>query len=63
MYKRIFKRLIDFTIALIGLICVSPILSVVTVLLHFANKGAGTFLCKNDQDFTEEFLRLSSSRQ
>lgn len=43
MYKNCFKRLIDFTLALFGLICVSPILLVVTVLLHFANKGAGAF--------------------
>lgn len=43
MYKHFFKRLIDFLLALIGLICVSPILIVVTILLHFANKGAGAF--------------------
>ena len=43
MYKHFFIRFIDFTLALIGLICVSPILLVVTILLHFANKGAGAF--------------------
>ena len=43
MYKHFFKRLIDFLLALVGLICVSPILIVVTILLHFANKGAGAF--------------------
>ena len=43
MYKHFFKRVIDFTLALIGLICVSPILLVVTILLHFANKGGGAF--------------------
>ena len=43
MYKNCVKRIIDFTLALVGLICVSPILLVVTVLLHFANKGAGAF--------------------
>lgn len=43
MYKHFFKRVIDFTLALIGLICVSPILLVVAILLHFANKGAGAF--------------------
>ncbi len=43
MYKHFFKRLFDFLLALIGLICTSPILLVVTVLLHFANKGAGAF--------------------
>jgi len=43
MYKNFFKRIIDFTLALIGLICVSPILLVVTIWLHFANKGGGAF--------------------
>ena len=43
MYKRFFKRIIDFTLASIGLICVSPILLIVTIWLHFANKGAGAF--------------------
>ena len=43
MYKNFFKRLIDFTIALIGLVCLSPILLIVTIWLHFANKGAGAF--------------------
>lgn len=43
MYKRFFKRFIDFWVALIALICISPILIVVTVWLHFANKGAGAF--------------------
>lgn len=43
MYKHFFKRFFDFWIALIVLICISPILLVVTIWLHFANKGAGTF--------------------
>ena len=43
MYKHFFKRFIDFWIALIALICISPLLLVVTVWLHFANKGAGAF--------------------
>ena len=43
MYKHFFKRFFDFWIALIGLICISPILLVVTIWLHFANKGAGAF--------------------
>lgn len=41
MYKHFFKRVLDFSIALIALICISPILLVVTIWLHFANKGAG----------------------
>ena len=43
MYKNFFKRFLDFWIALIALICLSPILLVVTIWLHFANKGAGAF--------------------
>ena len=43
MYKHFLKRFFDFWIALIALICISPILIVVTIWLHFANKGAGAF--------------------
>lgn len=43
MYKNFFKRFFDFWIALIALICISPILLVVIIWLHFANKGAGAF--------------------
>ena len=43
MYKNFFKRVLDFCISLVALICISPILLVVTVWLHFANKGAGAF--------------------
>lgn len=43
MYKHFFKRFLDFFISLIALIIISPILIVVTIWLHFANKGAGAF--------------------
>lgn len=43
MYKHFFKRFLDFWISLIALIVISPILLVVTIWLHFANKGAGAF--------------------
>ena len=56
MYKNFFKRLIDFTIALIALLCLSPVLLIVTIWLHFANKGAGAFFtqerpCKDAKIF------------
>lgn len=47
MYKHFFKRFFDFWISLIALICISPILLVVTIWLHFANKGAGAFFTQN----------------
>ncbi len=43
MYRDFFKRGIDFLIALVVLVCISPVLAVVTIWLHFANKGAGAF--------------------
>jgi undecaprenyl phosphate N,N'-diacetylbacillosamine 1-phosphate transferase len=43
MYKKIFKRPLDFLGALFLLLVLSPLLLVVTVWLHFANKGAGVF--------------------
>ena len=43
MYKNFFKRVLDFIISLLALICLSPILLVVTIWLHFVNKGAGAF--------------------
>lgn len=43
MYKHFFKRFIDFCISLVALIVISPILLVITIWLHFANKGAGAF--------------------
>ena len=43
MYKIFFKRFFDFSISLIALICLSPFLLVITIWLHFANKGAGAF--------------------
>lgn len=43
MYKHCFKRILGFTISLLALVCLSPLLLVVTIWLHFANKGAGAF--------------------
>ncbi len=43
MYKHFFKRILDFCVSIVVLICISPILLVVTIWLHFANKGSGAF--------------------
>lgn len=43
MYKHFFKRVIDFTIVLMTLLVIWPILLVITIWLHFTNKGAGAF--------------------
>ncbi len=41
MYKYFFKRLIDFTLVLIALLIIWPVLVIVAIWLCFANKGAG----------------------
>lgn len=43
MYKHFFKRLIDFIIVFCVLAVIWPILLVITLWLHFANKGTGAF--------------------
>ena len=44
MYKNFFKRLIDFTLSLIGLIILSPLFIIVTIALAIANGGKPFFL-------------------
>lgn len=43
MYKNCFKRVIDFLIVLTALLIIWPFLLIITIWLHFANKGAGAF--------------------
>lgn len=43
MYRRFFKRFLDIIISFTALVCLSPLLIIVTIWLHFANRGAGAF--------------------
>ena len=43
MYKHFFKRLLDFFISAAVLLIVWPILLLIAIFLHFANRGAGAF--------------------
>lgn len=47
LYRDFFKRSIDILASGCGLIVLSPVLAVVTVWLHFANKGAGAFFTQD----------------
>ena len=44
MYKDFWKRMIDFIFSLLALAILWPILLVITIWLHFANKGGRGFL-------------------
>ncbi len=43
IYSNHLKRVFDIVLSFIALVCLLPILLLVTVWLHFANKGTGTF--------------------
>lgn len=58
MYKHFFKRLIDFTIALIVLLVIWPILLLITIWLHFANKGAGAFFTQERPGKEEKIFKV-----
>ncbi len=47
MYKKFFKRLLSFTIALVALLLIWWFLAIVAIWLHFANKGAGAFFTQD----------------
>lgn len=46
MYKNIFKRVLDFSLSLVGLVILSPIFILVTILLFFSNNGKPFFFQK-----------------
>lgn len=47
MYQSFFKRLIDFLIVFGVLLVIWPILLLITLWLHFANKGSGVFFTQD----------------
>lgn len=58
MYKNFFKRLIDFCIVLCALTVIWPILLVITIWLHFANKGAGAFFYQERPGKDEKIFKV-----
>ena len=56
MYKSFFKRLCDFSIVLLALLCIWWLIAIIAIWLHFANKEAGAFFSqirigKNERPF------------
>jgi lipopolysaccharide/colanic/teichoic acid biosynthesis glycosyltransferase len=47
IYRNCIKRVLDFLIAFTSLVCLSPLILVVTIWLFFANKGAGVFFLQD----------------
>ncbi len=58
MYKRFFKRFFDFIMSLVAIIILSPLFVVVTIWLHFANKGAGAFFTQERPGKNEKIFKV-----
>lgn len=58
MYKHFFKRSIDFTISLIALISIGWFLAIVSIWLHFANKGAGAFFLQERPGMDSKIFKV-----
>ena len=62
MYRNFLKRLIDFFIVLSALLIIWPILLIIIIFLHFANKGAGVFFPQARPGKNAQILRLLNLR-
>ncbi len=58
MYRKHFKRIIDFTLSLLGLLVLSPIFLVLSLLLAVANRGAGAFFTQARPGKDEKIFRV-----
>lgn len=63
MYKHFGKRVIDFIFALIVLIILFIPLLIITIWLHFANKGAGAFFFQERPGKNEKYSRFANLNQ
>lgn len=58
MYKNGIKRILDFSVALVAFVCISPIFLGLVLFLHFANKGAGVFFTQDRPGKDAHIFRL-----
>ena len=58
VYRRYFKRCIDFCLSLVMLILLSPVIIVVASSLYFANKGAGVFFLQERPGKNEKIFKV-----
>jgi len=58
MYKNCFKRIFDFCVSFLVLVCLSPFLIVITIWLKVANKGAGAFFFQPRPGKNEKIFKV-----
>lgn len=57
LYIHFVKNPLDFVCALIAIVLLSPLLTAIAVILHFANKGAGAFFTQPRPGKDEKTIR------
>ncbi len=58
IYKRYFKRLLDFFFSFLGIIIISPVFLLLWIWLSIANKGAGAFFYQERPGKDEKIFRV-----
>ena len=58
MYKHFFKRVLDIVISGIALLLIGWLLILITIFLHFANKGAGAFFLQERPGKDEKIFKI-----
>ena len=58
MYQNYFRRIIDFILAGIALIILSPIIFTLWIWLTIANKGAGAFFFQERLGMNENIFKI-----
>ena len=58
MYAHFFKRIFDFTLALMALLLIGWLLGLIALWLHFANKGAGAFFFQERPGKDEKIFKV-----
>lgn len=58
MYRHFFKRFFDFSLALLGLIIISPLFLLLWIWLSIANKGAGAFFVQERPGKDEKIFKV-----
>lgn len=58
MYKHFFKRVLDIIISGVALILIGWLLIIITLFLHFANKGAGAFFFQERPGKDEKIFKV-----
>lgn len=58
MYKHFFKRVLDIVVSGIALLLIGWLLILITIFLHFANKGAGAFFLQERPGKDEKIFKV-----